>query len=369
MTIDVQFLSFRPMLGYGTTEIRCRQPAQFLAEEGLDAGAAALVDAATVRARMIVLHRVRYDGLVADVVKLARRRGSRLVYDMDDLLSQSGSSTELDPEVNDVIRLVDVVTVSGSYLKGVVDKVHSDCRVLRNKLSAKVLDLGAKAIAARDAAKPGVTLGYFSGSAHHDADFRLVTPHLLRLMKEQPRVSLVVGGKIRVDPAFGEFGNRFRFQPFRPYYDFINLLAGIDINLVPLDLSSPFACARSELKYIEAAAFGVPTVAAPIPAFRDAINHRVNGFLCEGEQWFYTLRTLVDDPDLRASTGRAARQHVETAYSPNAGQAEWVGLYRELSQGDVSSRPSPGGDFVGLVKVLGRARVSALRRKLSDLRG
>ena len=34
MRIDVQILSFKPMLGYGTTELRCVQPADYLREAG-----------------------------------------------------------------------------------------------------------------------------------------------------------------------------------------------------------------------------------------------------------------------------------------------------------------------------------------------
>lgn len=367
MAADVQFLSFRKMMGYGTTEIRCIQPVRFLRSAGFSADAAALEEAAGTPAKVVVLHRLRWDSLTSRVIKFAKRQGAALVYDTDDLLTNPTTPDRFAPDVEDVLRHVDVVSVSGRYLKDLVNAIHPDCRVMSNKLSQNVMDLGARSLSRRRPPDGVVTLGYFSGSAHHDADFQLITPQLIALMKAYPNVQLMVAGRIQVDPAFDVFHDRFRFEKFRPYADFIGLLGQIDINLAPLDLSSSIACARSELKYIEAAAFGVPTVASPTAAYCDAIHEGETGFLCDGDTWFDTLAMLVQDADRRDAVGARARGHVEAAFSPEAGSSEWAALVTELTQKNRFSEAGIATWAEGLgASATGRWRMA--KRGLRDLK-
>lgn len=365
--IDVQFLSFRPMLGYGTTEIRCRQPVAFLKTAGLEARADQLLAAPTPRCRLLVLHRVQYDALTRRIVSLARRRGARIVYDTDDFITDSPGADRFSPAIEKAMRLADVASVSGSFLQKKAAAFHPDCRILRNRLSQALLDQGAAAIERKRLSKDSVTIGYFSGSAHHDRDFAMIAPELLRLLEAYPEVRLTVGGKIEVDPAFHALGDRFTFEPFRPYTEFMGLLGGIDINLAPLDLCSDFAMARSELKYLEAAAFGVPSVASPSPAYSEAIAHGRTGFLCSPGEWFDTLSRLVSDPALRRSAGTAARAHVASTYGPEAGASDWGALFSSL----VDERaPDDSGALSTLPRalaVLGQARIRSGRRALLAL--
>lgn len=366
MKADVQFLSFRPMLGYGTTEIRCMQPKRFLAAAGLSARAGHLLAAPTARCRLLVLHRVRYDSLTRKIVALARRRGTKIVFDIDDFVKETPGSASFAPSIEQTMRLCDTVTVSGSFLRDRVAAFHPDCRILRNKLSRTVIETGAAASRAR---QPGrtVTIGYFSGSAHHDADFAMIAPALLKLMQANPDVRLVVGGKLQTGPDFHAFGERFRIEPFRPYAEFIGLLDGIDINLAPLDTACDFACARSELKFIEAAAFGVPTVASPSPAFAEAIADGQTGFLCRsGEDWFGTLSRLAGDPALRRSVGEASRAETARAYGPEAGQAEWEALFHSLVADGRPAEQVGCSELRQLIGVSGHAKLRTLRQRLKS---
>ena len=55
------------------------------------------------------------------------------------------------------------------------------------------------------------------------------------------------------------------------YEEFQAVFEQIDINVVPLQQKDSFAQARSNLKYIEAGAWGIPTIASPASAYREAI--------------------------------------------------------------------------------------------------
>ncbi|MEL6828567.1 MAG: glycosyltransferase family 4 protein [Pseudomonadota bacterium] len=324
--LDVQFLSFRPMLGYGTTEIRCQQPVQFLREAGKTAKACHFLEAPASKCRLLVLHRVRDTPLISRIVDLARARGATIMYDVDDLIEKNQGDGELDPEIRAAMMKADRVLASGTFLKTKISAFHSDCVVLRNKMSNAILEQGARATEQRTEPNDTVSIGYFSGSNHHDADFRMITPALLRTMHDHKNVRLVVGGKLNIDNAFAEFSERVIFEPFRPYAEFMALLADIDIALAPLDLGSEFAQARSELKYLEAGAFGVPTLASPTLAFKEAIAHGKTGLLVKVEEWYDWLSQCISDAALRRSLGSAARKHIEEKYSAASGRAEWKNL-------------------------------------------
>jgi hypothetical protein len=368
MTLDVQFSSFRPMLGFGTTQIRCQQPAAFLAAMGWKVRTGMVLSAAATRCRVLVLHRVRYDPLVAKIIALAKSRGTYVIFDIDDLVSETKDGNVFAPDIVKTMRLCDMVTVSGSFLAEKVASVHENCRIMRNKLASTVLDSGAAAIAGRGSPGQTVTLGYFSGSAHHDADFAQIAPEIIKLLHSNANVRLTVGGKINVGEAFDGFGERFRFEPFRPYREFIGLLGGIDINLAPLDLASPFAQARSELKFLEAAAFGVPTVASPTPAYAEAITHGQTGHLAKAGVWFDTLTELVSDVPRRWAMGAAARTFVENAYGPTSGQKEWDALLNACVARNPTTPSRPGiSDIARSFSIEGQARFRSSRQMLRSL--
>jgi glycosyltransferase involved in cell wall biosynthesis len=331
MSVDVQILSFKPMLGHGTTELRCVQPAGYLRQAGWKVSLGRIGDRLPAPCRVLLLHRVGMDGLTARIVRYARSAGARILYDTDDLTfdPELGSPAEAG-RIRAAMLATDRAILSTEFLRERAARFHPDCVVMRNGLSRDFLQAADAHLADAPTPSDRVRLGYFSGSAHHDPDFAIVEPALLRLMRDRPNVELVVGGKIRVSPAFAELGHRFRYEPFRPYSEYPAMLQGIDLNLVPLDTRSDFANARSELKYIEAGAFAVPTVASPSPAYRQAIDPGRTGVLCTDDAWHAALRRLVDDPGLRQALGAAARDDVLRRYGPETRVREWDALVQAL---------------------------------------
>ena len=327
--IDVRFLSSKKMLGHGSSELRCQQPASFLRKAGWRTAASRIDQAFPSAGHAVVLHRVSSSPLSRSVVSFARARGVRIIYDIDDLVAEDDPST-FAPGIRAIMDDADVVTVSTHVLQKKADAFHPNTVVVRNGLSRRFLEI---ADANRRATRPGetVTIGYFSGTATHDEDFAIVAPHLARLLEERPQVTLVIGGKIAIPDTFARFGERVRFEPWRPYAEFIALLGTIDINLAPLDLADPFNTAKSEIKVTEAAAFAVPTVASPIAAYRDVIADGRTGMICEGRGWFDALAALVDDEALRRRMGEAIRRDVLATYSPDRSVAIWDDLIRQLS--------------------------------------
>ncbi len=77
----------------------------------------------------------------------------------------------------------------------------------------------------------------------------------------------------------------------------------------------------------EAMACGLPVVCHSHGGYADSIRHGENGFLFDtAEQASEILDQLIANPDLRAQVGKAARETVETLYSP-ASQHDRLAFY------------------------------------------
>jgi glycosyltransferase involved in cell wall biosynthesis len=92
-------------------------------------------------------------------------------------------------------------------------------------------------------------------------------------------------------------------------------LARIDIGLMPLP-DTIFTRGKCAFKLIQYMALARPGVASPVGANREVVTDGVDGFLPANDaQWEEGLTRLIEDPDLRARIGGAARARIEAAYS------------------------------------------------------
>ncbi len=366
MTPAVQFLSFKPMLGYGTTEMRCVQPAAYLRAAGWATETGYLYDTMPRASQVAVFHRVPDDPVSRSAEALARQAGCRIVYDLDDLIFEpldSGAAGDWQSHRRAIER-ADVVTVSTPFLKDRIDAFHRNCVVVENGLSDAIVARAALAPDQPD--KSGVTLAYLSGSAHHDADFALIEDALCAIMTENPDVRLCLMGKLRFSDRFHQFGDRFQYRPFVPYAQFIDVLRTVDINLVPLDTRSDFAQARSALKFIEAAAFGVPTVASPTRTYAEAIEPGRTGLLANDAEWHGALSALVQNSQKRRSLGMAARDAVMKRNGPDAMQRLWETQMRAWTA--MPNPPVSSGGHMASLRHRGLLARAALGRQLRRFR-
>ena len=96
-------------------------------------------------------------------------------------------------------------------------------------------------------------------------------------------------------------------------------IASTDVGLVPLDPQSHFSRAKSPTKMFEYMACGRPVIASRVGEAQRILDHGVTGLLATTEDEFVTaMTTLVDNPELRATLGRAARNQIEQHFSLSA---------------------------------------------------
>ncbi len=91
---------------------------------------------------------------------------------------------------------------------------------------------------------------------------------------------------------------------------------GWDLALAPL-MDSLFENCKTNLKYREYAAFGVPGVYSDVPLYSSCVRQEQTGLLAENSvhAWLLALKRAITLPALRASIVEAARRDVEAHYS------------------------------------------------------
>lgn len=107
--------------------------------------------------------------------------------------------------------------------------------------------------------------------------------------------------------------DRFNFYSFINYDAHpwrMNVLKP-DIGVAPLH-EDPFSVCKSDLRFTEYAALGVPVIASNIPPYSKSIKHGITGFLANNKnEWKKYLNVLIKDEDLRIKIGQNAKRWAE----------------------------------------------------------
>jgi glycosyltransferase involved in cell wall biosynthesis len=297
---------------------------------------------------LIVLVRLRHNDTIAALIESARRLDRPIVYDIDDYLFDPWVMPYVEAlhalERADALRVVDefgacldrcdYFTGSTPYLVERAAALAKKSFVIHNGLNTAQLELARLALEQRNGRPRDnmIRLGYFSGTRTHQADFRIVYPALMDLLREQHNVRLLIVGALDIGefPGLVSFLDQMEILPLRHWRELPAVMAGVDINLIPLELT-PFNEGKSNLKYYEAGLLQVPSIASPTRINRDNIMHGHNGLLAQTpEEWHNALKDLVSDAERRQRMGRHALQHVLRNYVPRAIAAEAVDVYRQI---------------------------------------
>lgn len=169
----------------------------------------------------------------------------------------------------------------------------------------------------RAAGRP-LVLFYGSGTLAHKDDFHeILEPALAEiLLRYKGRVEVQLVGSFSTFKHLDPKRDALRFmQPVWDFEQYCLMLAGADINLSVLS-SGPVTDTKSEIKWMEAAMFAIPSVLSRTATHEDVIEDGITGFLCDTKQDFIrALSALIEDAELRHRMGEAARAHVLTQYS------------------------------------------------------
>lgn len=303
------------------------------------------VPAAIVAARVVVVYRVPMSPWLDACLAYARGLGRPLVFSCDDLLFDAAATPHdalaalpenqrawwlaATERYAATLRACDVFLATTEPLAAAAERMGVPSFVARNGIGARELaaaeplrkTLGAPALRRRP--DQPVVLSYFSGTTMHELDFALAAPALARVLRARPNARVRLGGHLQSVPALAKLEDRIERLPILPWPQMLAALATTDVHLAPLR-GDPFSDAKSEVKWLEAAALGVPTIASPTDAFRRVIRSGENGLLAGTRaEWERQLLAAVDDPGLRTRLGNRARDDVFLHATPET-QAEAI---------------------------------------------
>ena len=189
---------------------------------------------------------------------------------------------------------------------------------------------------------PSILIAYASGTKAHNSDFNeLAGPALVELLKRRPDVKLLLVGYLALDPAFDQVRDQvIRFDVVPGSEAFWSMLADADISFAVLKPTWA-TDSKSEIKWLEAAVLGVPSVVSETAMYREVLEDGEDALIVRTpDEWLDALTRLVEDPELRTRIGAQARRKAADRYSLQANAARLEALLQPALDG---RRPRPAG--------------------------
>ena len=297
------------------------------------------------KANMMIFQRAsQADWLVK--AREAKRRGIKIVYEIDDdLLNMPENFVEpwrfyLRPEIRRNIQafleLSDAIISSTEPLMRSLRKrvPRANHFVLPNAIDA---EYWGRAFAERQSEhrnKDAVTVGWLA-SGSHKLDAPIVAEVLVELMKKHKHLRLNFIGWIEHGdlPGILPYAERVKCDQWQSISILPWVMKNFDISIAPL-IDNKFNRAKSDIKWLQAGALGIPTVASKLDPY-NGIHHGDDGFVAKTQkEWFDLLDLLITSKGLRDQIGQAANKVVLDKRDIRSQFTTWAQAYEMIIGGN-----------------------------------
>lgn len=299
------------------------------------------------QADLIIVCRAKYSLQYAALVAIARAKGKKLIYDVDDLvfdldlahfIANNNAYDLSDPRsidgwfayvgrISAALRMCDGAITTNQFLANEIkQRTGISALVMKNYLNQEQLAYSEQVLEHKSQEREDgkFKIGYFSGSPSHEHDFLVARSALSELMHAHPRVELVLVGyiaRMAVEPAFK---HRVTVIGFHDYVNLQRVIASVDLNIAPLQ-HNIFTNCKSELKLFEASIVETLTLATPTHTFSAAIEDGVDGYLATDMEWFEKMnRILSASPDDLQKIARKSKSKCLKNYG-------WSSMHPEIT--------------------------------------
>ena len=288
----------------------------------------------------------RTDLLNAEVVKVARERGTRIVHDIDDMIWNipSHNPNAKFPRVTleslkEFLHAIDCVTVSTEPLQEALANIGIESLLVPNGLSRK--DWTSLQPMRRSGCRPRV--GWAGQQGVHQADLALVHDVMEQLTEE---VEWVFLGDA---PGFSRNSQAlFQVFPMVSIEQFPQALANLNLDLAiaPLTINE-FNEGKSDLRILQYGVLGYPVLATDIFPHRHAPVRRVSN---DPGAWVRAIREYIHDLDAAEEEGKKLRQWVlnrrMTDHLLPQYRNAWLGLSTSPVLAPPSCSPASTGEVI-----------------------
>ncbi|VAY87968.1 Possible glycosyltransferase [hydrothermal vent metagenome] len=272
-------------------------------------------------AGIVIFYRVPAHDIVKRLLEETNRLGVISFFDVDDLifdkelLKDNINIQQLDKKIQeelfngadlyqDALSLTQHSIASTPVLAEYMKKYNKGkCYVMPNCLDNQLLQYVEKTTGNKNGF---IKIVYGSGTSTHDIDFLEASDALVLLLKKYKNLQFVVHGTLNLPKSFDAVQEQILQIPFMEANDYYQALQSYDINIAPLE-KGLFNDAKSNIKFLEASVFKLPTVASPVTEYSSVIDHGKNGLLASSKQeWTSALESLILSETLRLSIGEKA---------------------------------------------------------------
>lgn len=287
----------------------------------------------------LVICRCRLSDALSHLILVAKERGVRVFFDVDDLVFDVRYApllmTTLDFDKSEAkswdhwfaymgrlgatLRLCDAAITTNRFLADrITEFAGIPAHVLPNFMNREQLEISSRIYAQKQQSgfrrDDSIHFGYFSGSPTHNRDFGTVARALADLLERDPRVRIMGVGYIDRHPALQAFRDRIELHPMQDFVNLQRLIGAVEFNLVPL-VDNVFTNCKSELKYFEAGIVGTVSIACPTHVFARSIEDGRNGFLARSLDWQAKLDEAIAALDRYPELAAAAHADCLARYS------------------------------------------------------
>jgi glycosyltransferase involved in cell wall biosynthesis len=267
-----------------------------------------------------------------------------LVVELDDNLFLKGpGDEEYGPYLDGLARLLEVaslVTVSTEALRAALAERNENVVVVENALDEQLW-----LPAPHPQPGPGTRLLFF-GTRTHSKDLALLRPAIEALRREAGLdVTLfVISGEPKDeggDPQGERQGWYKRLKPRRKdreYPRFVRWLkehaSDFDVGVAPL-VDDEFNRSKSDIKFLDYSALGLPGVYSDVPAFASCVDG-ITGLKTPNtvDSWCEALARLCTNVELRMSLAQAAQEYVIHQRCLGRSAGEYAELLVGAARGD-----------------------------------
>lgn len=252
------------------------------------------------------------------------RAGLPLLFDFDDTIWRWGpganglfSLARMPWKVGAICRMATAVTVGNEFLAAYARRFNPHTYLVPTSISETQC---------RELPRPEDESPFrivWTGSHSTLAHLEELRPALERLAEERPVVLRVVCD--RPPAPFARV--RLEFVPWSPAVE-TEALGASHVGVMPLP-DSELTRGKCGCKALQYMAVRRAAVVSPVGINREIIRHGENGMWASTtEEWVTVLRTLADDPALRARLADAGRATVEAAFTARRAAAAFATVVR-----------------------------------------
>jgi glycosyltransferase involved in cell wall biosynthesis len=234
-----------------------------------------------------------------------------------------GVGTDIEQTSYDQIKLSDAVIVSTDYLNNTFKNYKRNVYTIPNSIDFNIWNFSKK-----EFNKDKIILGW-AGASGHQKDLSIVKPVLLQLLDKFPNLYLKCLHGAEYFIQHERYINDSTWSEIDKYPSKLHSM-GFDIAIAPL-WDNEFNRCKSNLRYLEYSALGIPCVASSVEPYKTTIQDGVDGFLAKNEKkWFDSISELIYNEDIRNSIGLNALNKVKTNFNLQITTQKYADILKEI---------------------------------------